>query len=379
MHAMHRLHQFTDPNDLHRPAVLLVDDVSANLVATRAALEDGATRILTAASGQQALDILSSQQVAVALLDVHMPGMSGFELASHMRSAEGTRETPIIFLTASAQDVEQAFHGYEVGAVDYLNKPIDRHILRSKVSTFVTLAEARRRLEEADRMRELFMAALGHDLRNPLSSVLMAAELAADCDIDAEARAALGRIHEGATRVSRLVEQLLDTTRFRNDGQVVLVPTEVDLQALVDTIVAEFQRAASRFRIDFLGDSKGFWDPDRLAQVMSNLVGNAVQHSPPEAPIRLRIDGRKGEQVVLQVQNGGPPIPERLRPILFEPFRRFESKTDRHPGLGLGLFITRQLVLAHGGTIEVESSEDAGTTFTLRLPRDPRPPPSPGT
>jgi signal transduction histidine kinase len=149
---------------------------------------------------------------------------------------------------------------------------------------------------------------------------------------------------------------------------VALQTRPCDLRQLVDDVIGEAESARRRCQVDVQGDSAGTWDPDRMLQVAANLVGNAVQHSPAGSAIQVTIDGSAPSQVVLRVHNLGAPIPESLRPVLFDAFRG-QGKGERGGGLGLGLYITHQLVLAHRGTLDFESSAAAGTTFTASLPR----------
>ncbi len=348
------------------PCVLIVDDVADNLFALEAMLKRADIEILTARSGRAALEILLAREVAVAIVDVQMPEMDGFELASLMRGVERTRLVPIIFVTAGSRDQARVFRGYEAGAVDYLFKPIDEAVLRGKVDVFVTLERHRQELREAERMREMFIAVLGHDLRNPLSAIQMATELLLEGEATSEP---LQRILRNGKRMSRMIEQLLDATRFRTDGSVSLSPELADLRVLTEEILGELEHARARFRLEACGDTEGTWDVDRLLQILSNLISNATNHSPSGSPVTISIDGRDRDTVELWVHNGGPPIPEPLRGVLFEPFRRSDRQRRGQEGLGLGLYITKRLVEAHRGTIAVDSREGKGTRFVVRLPR----------
>jgi signal transduction histidine kinase len=354
----------------NRPVVLIVDDIADNLLAFEAMLRRDDIEIVTANSGRAALEILLAQDVAVAIIDVQMPEMDGFELASFMRSVEKTRYVPIIFVTAGSRNEARVFQGYEAGAVDYLFKPVDERVLRGKMDVFVALEKHRQELREADRMREMFIAVLGHDLRDPLSGILMSAHLmqrrSASDDPNNDI---VQRIVQNGQRMRRMIEQLLDATRFRGDGSVALDPSPADVRRLTDQILSEFVPATDRFLLDVVGDPVGTWDSDRLLQVLSNLIGNAARHSPADSPIRIAIDGSSRDTVSVRVHNGGPAIPKELRPILFEPFRRVAARRRGEEGLGLGLYITKQIIDAHGGTVSFASAVDEGTWFLVTLPR----------
>lgn len=347
------------------PVVLLVDDSANNLLALEGLLRRDDVEIVTARSGRAALDLLLERNVALAIIDVQMPEMDGFELASLMRGVEKTRYVPIIFVTASSSEPSLLFKGYDVGAVDYLFKPIDPQVLRSKVDVFITLEKQRQQLVQADRMREMFVGILGHDLRNPLQGILLSARAVLSCSTDGAVRKPVQAIIRCGERMARMIEQILDLTRIRVGGGLVLGATPADFGSILAQTVEEFAEHKNRFRIEIVGDTRGSWDVDWLLRVLSNLIGNAIEHSPPGTPVRIRVDGRPKDVLGFEVHNTGPAVPDEIRDVLFQPFRGH----TRTGGLGLGLFICEQAVLAHGGTIRFESSEDAGTCFRISLPR----------
>jgi signal transduction histidine kinase len=348
-----------------RPVVLLVDDSADNLLALEAMLRCDDFMIATALSGRAALDILLSHHVAVAIIDVQMPEMDGFELATLMRGVEKTRDVPIVFVTAGSRETSRMFKGYEVGAVDYLWKPIDEQVLRSKVDVFVRLERQRQQLMQAERMREIFVAILGHDLRNPLQGIKTATERAMRLAQDEEARKTLESIRQSGDRMARMIAQILDVTQMRAGAGLTIRRAPAELRLIVEQIVEEFSAHQSLFRVEYVGDTRGSWDVDRLLQLVSNLVGNAVEHGPQGGYVHVRVDGRAAAWVKFEVHNGGCGLPKRLRDMLFEPFR----SGDRTRGLGLGLFICKQIVEAHGGAIDVDSSDESGTSIRISLPR----------
>ena len=170
--------------------------------------------------------------------------------------------------------------------------------------------------------------------------------------------------------MARMIEQLLDFTRARIGGGIPLTRRDIDLEPLIHQIVDEEEVAATgwAFDVSLDGDHRGSWDPDRLAQVFSNLISNAVRHGSPSAPLRLAVDGRNAAFVDITVHNVGA-IPPLILPALFDPFQGTRSIGGGSQGLGLGLFISAQIIKAHCGEIRVDSSPDAGTTFSIRLPR----------
>lgn len=224
---------------------------------------------------------------------------------------------------------------------------------------------------ETARFRDHFIGIVGHDLRNPLTAIVTSAQLLLRYGNLGEKQArAVTRIGSSADRMARMIDDLLDFARTRLGGGFPIQPRRLNLLELSEHVVEEleFAHPERTVRVQAEGDLWGNWDSDRIAQVISNLVGNALQHSPHEVPILVSLHGHD-EVVVLQTHNGGPPIPREVLPHVFEPGRRGDARAG---GLGLGLFIVQQIVLAHGGTIEASSSEEQGTTFTVTLPRKSR-------
>jgi signal transduction histidine kinase len=241
--------------------------------------------------------------------------------------------------------------------------------------TYLELAQERDcRLAEVERalsFSDTFVGVLGHDLRNPLAAIMTTSDLLLRREQDARISGPIERIRSSADRMARMIEQILDFTRARIGGGIPIHTRTVDIQDLAHDLVEELEGAASRgIVIESTGDTCGEWDPDRLAQVISNLLANAIEHGASNEPIRLVIDGTKGDVVRIEVWNAGS-IAEDVLPRLFHPFgaARAVRGAGKAKGLGLGLFIVHQIAEAHEGTIDVESSELEGTRFNISLPR----------
>ena len=224
--------------------------------------------------------------------------------------------------------------------------------------------------KRAEQFQERLLGIVGHDLRNPLSNISLTAQMLLRRDgVPESVLTGVRRIASSGDRMARMINDLLDFTRASVGGGIPLDPRPTDLCALVQDTVAEFELTyPGRVALSCSrGAHSGTWDPDRLAQVVSNLVGNALVHGDGATPVRvaLRADGR---DVVLSVHNAGVPVPAELLPHIFDPFKQARAASGR-PGLGLGLYIAQQLVLAHGGSITVCSSAAEGTEFMVRLPR----------
>ncbi|HLK89145.1 MAG TPA: sensor histidine kinase [Polyangia bacterium] len=228
-------------------------------------------------------------------------------------------------------------------------------------------------IAQLDQYRDQFLAVLGHDLRNPLHAVaLSAASLARPKESSERQAVAVRRILNASERMSRMVSDLLDLTRTRLGNGIPVVKRPTSLEAACNQVVDELQAAhpGRRVILDYRGDLSGTWDRDRLAQIISNLVANALQHGNAAEPVTVRAVSN-GSAAILTVHNHGKPIPPASLKRLFEPMVRLSDGQDfgQSASLGMGLFIVRELVKAHGGTVAVTSTPEDGTTFRVTLPR----------
>ncbi len=228
--------------------------------------------------------------------------------------------------------------------------------------------------ERLNRSRQLFLAILGHDLRNPLTAIRMSAQLVSRTNADIESIEALSMIETESKAMAKLIGDMIDFASTLLGSAMPLNCEPVDLQILCREVVDGFRAAHPQRTLHFnpSGDLTGNWDAARIRQIISNLLGNALQHGSPKGPVEL-LAASEGSTVVLSVHNEGEPIPPEALPTLFDPLVRYataESALRRAPGsIGLGLYIVREIVNAKGGTITVASTAQQGTTFTVRIPR----------
>jgi PAS domain S-box-containing protein len=229
-------------------------------------------------------------------------------------------------------------------------------------------------LKQAATFRERFVGIVGHDLKSPLTAITGAARfLLSRTELGEEQAELVHRIVSSAGRMERMIADLLDFTRSRLGGGFPVRPRATDLHQICRQIVDEAAVAHPDRRIvlEQNGDGRGAWDPDRVAQVISNLLDNALKYGAKESPVHVASRGRAAD-VLLEVRNAGPAIPADALPGLFDPFRRAASDERggaERRGLGLGLYIAREIAAAHGGSIDVASSAEHGTAFTVRWPR----------
>ena len=353
-----------------KPVFLLVDDKAENLLALEALLRRDDLEIVTALSGQEALELILRHDIGLAIVDVQMPDMNGLELAELMRGTERSKRIPIIFITAGMHDRDTVFNGYDSGAVDFLHKPVDPRILKNKVETFYQLCRQRLELAETLRFHETFVATVGHDLKNPLNSIVMASQILATQTDDVKQQEMAGRIRRSAQRMASMIDELYDLSRCRLDGGLALRQRLVELSPAIQRVVDE-HRLSANVPIEYReeGGVKVYCDDIRMTQLISNLIGNALKHGTPGAPVEVRLAANDTE-VEIAVHNAGA-IAEDVKKSLFDPFVSSDRKRGGKDGLGLGLYIVEQIVRAHDGRIEVHSSLEEGTTFMVRVPRDP--------
>jgi signal transduction histidine kinase len=378
---------------------LLVDDLPENLLSLEAVLRREGVEILKATSGVQALEILLKHEVALALLDVQMPEMDGFELAETMRGNERTRRTPIIFLTAGSTDRTRRFRGYEAGAVDFLEKPLEPDILRSKCDVFFELYRQRQQiaaqrdalaatadensrllresrqyaaaLQDADRRKDEFLATLAHELRNPLAPISNSVSILSSAKSPPDVRdQALGMMERQVKQMIRLVDDLMDVARITR-GKITLKTERIALADVLQSAAETSQPLIAQFEHGLVLDlpEAPVWleaDFTRLNQVFSNLLNNAAKYSEPGREIRLSAQS-DGRTATISVKDQGIGISPETMTRIFDMFAQADGSLERaHGGLGVGLTLVKSLVEMHGGRIEA-SSEGAGQGSEFRV------------
>jgi len=369
-----------------RSRILVVDDVEENLVALEALLRRDDVDIVTARSGTDALELILQHEFALAFIDVQMPEMDGFELAELMRGAERSKYIPIIFLTAGTREMQRVFRGYESGAVDFLFKPVDPQILRHKTDTFVVLDQQRKKLaeqyqqlqesegllREAVQAREDVLAVVSHDIRNFLQAIKSGVQLLnkSPDKLGADAKAAIhSRMSSTVDLMGRVIADLLDMASIRSGSIEVMMRPEVAAQ-LINEAVAVHEPMAQQKGIQLLAscdipNQVVSCDRERVLQVFSNLLGNAIKFCRRDDRIDVTVR-RVDNYVQASVADTGPGIASDDLPMVFDAY--WSGAKDRRTGTGLGLYITKRIVEAHGGRIWIESEQGKGTTVHFTLP-----------
>jgi two-component system NtrC family sensor kinase len=399
-----------DPNhELTRPAVLVVDDIQGNLVAFEALLGDLDCDIVCVRSGDAALRQLLRREFAVMLLDVQMPEMDGYEVASHARANPGTREVPIVFLTATHDNEENVLRGYGSGAVDFLFKPVDPTILRAKVQVFLDLyagkrliGDSKRALERTneelnDAYRELkkthaqlvqsakmaslgeLVAGIAHEINNPLAFALSHLDTARrDLTAVGEATSAalpdplkprwaraetrLLEMGVGLERIRELIVKLRTFSRL-DEGEHKLVDVRASVESVL-TILGHRLKDRITVETTFEPPAEIECYPSLLNQALMNLVGNSIDAMEDGGTVGIHAGAHNG-QFEIVVSDTGHGIPDAIKDRVLEPF--FTTK-EVGKGTGLGLSITYSIIQKHGGSIVIEDGDPTGTRIRLRIP-----------
>jgi len=294
------------------------------------------------------------EHVAAAHVDLRIE--SGFDLVQIMAEYRALRACVLRLWRET--DPDGFLHGGE--EITRFGDAVDRAV-----------AETVPAYEQRDaRYRDRFLAMLGHDLRNPLNAILLSAmSLARAEGLNEKQLGTVSRIGSSARRLNQMVNDILDFARGRLGSPMPITRVRANLGTLAREVADEVRSANPEFLVDVdtHGDSDGDWDGERLKQLLSNLLTNAIQHGGAKK-VGLSVKGEEN-LVFLEVHNEGPPIRKELLGTMFDPLVQGRSSTQNPTGLGLGLFIVKEIVSAHNGTVSVASSEDAGTTFSVSLPR----------
>ncbi|MDQ8005107.1 MAG: hybrid sensor histidine kinase/response regulator [Pedobacter sp.] len=367
--------------------ILLVDDTPENLISLKNVLEKHGFEVDTANSGEEALKKVLKNSYVLIILDVQMPEMDGFEVAEVISGYSKAKETAIIFLSAANTEFRFIAKGYSSGGLDYITKPVDINILLLKIKTFYRIYEQSRKLnevqkalleeiefrKEAERKKDDFISIASHELKTPLTSVKGYIQLLErglnKGDIDL-VKSHLSKAQVQLEKLNGLIADLLDISKIES-GKLKFNKQYFDIDPLLDSIIEVIHQSNPDFKIIKEGkvNAKIFGDEMRIEQVVVNFLTNAIKYSPgtTEAHMKVRLEN---SELYLGVKDSGIGMqPEQIKRV-FEKFYRVEETSHRFQGLGIGLYISSEIIKRHGGQINVKSVYGEGSEFYFTIPVD---------
>jgi two-component system, sensor histidine kinase and response regulator len=363
-----------------RPKILAVDDRPENLVAIEKVLQDLEVEVIKAGSGNEALKATLHHDFILALLDVQMPEMDGYELAGILREEEKTNRLPFIFISAVYTDNLNVFKGYEKGAFSFITKPFKAEILINKVKFFmekhqqeIELQMKNAELVAINHELEAFSYSISHDLRAPLRALSAYSKMLEEDfsdKLDEEGRRLLDNIHQHAQKMGTLVDDLLEFSRL---GRKAPKKSRVDMNETVQTVLGEVSHAYPHHaEVTVNPLEPGHADQGLITQVWFNLVSNAIKYSSKREHPRVEIGCSRGdEETIYYVKDNGAGFDMKYAGKLFGVFQRLHNPKE-FSGTGIGLAIVQRIVNKHGGRIWCEAAVDRGASFYFTLPSDSR-------
>jgi two-component system, sensor histidine kinase and response regulator len=354
--------------------VLIVDDIPSNIKILAAIIKED-YEILIATSGQKALEVIAAHEVDLILLDVIMPDMDGYEVCKILQESDKTRQIPIIFITAS-NSPEDEIRGLDLGAVDFITKPINPPIVKARVKTHIELCKSRLAAMAANLAKSQFIATMSHEIRTPLNGIMGLASLLQSSALSSLQLHRLQQIQNSGTALLHTLNDILDLSKIEaNMMELELSVFSLDevLKVLSDLLESRLIEKGIELEIKVSPEVPHLLigDHGRLGQVLNNLTGNAIKFTKKgKISVHVEVAGQNQENTTLQffVRDTGIGIPPDAITTMFDPFAQADSSTTReYGGSGLGLTICRRLLKLMGGEISVESEFGKGSTFQFQI------------
>jgi len=365
--------------------ILIVDDTPENLISLKRVLERHNFEVDTASSGEEALKKVLKNEYVLIILDVQMPGMDGFEVAEAISGYSRAKETAIIFLSAVNKELKFITRGYSSGGLDYITKPVDMDILLLKVKTFYRINEQSRKLIEiqkalldeiefrkrAERKKDEFISIASHELKTPLTSVKGYMQLLGRSidkgDIE-KVKDHLTKAQVQLEKLNELIADLLDISKIES-GKLKFNKKHFVMDILLDNVTDIIRQSNPEFNIVRKGKAEQeiYADEMRIEQVIINFLTNAIKYSPGTHEIQINVN-IKDDKIYLGVRDFGIGIGPEQQKHVFDKFYRVEETSIHFQGLGIGLYISAEIVRRHGGQIGVRSIAGEGSEFYFIIP-----------
>lgn len=365
--------------------ILIVDDTPENLISLKKVLEKHSFEVDTASSGEEALKKVLKNEYVLIILDVQMPGMDGFEVAEAISGYSKAKETAIIFLSAANTELKFITKGYSSGGLDYITKPVDMDILLLKVKTFYRIYEQSRKLieiqkalldeiefrKQAERKKDEFISIASHELKTPLTSVKGYVQLL-DRSIDKgdvpTLKKHLGKAQVQLEKLNELITDLLDISKIES-GKLKFNKQPFIMDNLLDNVMEIIHQSNPEFKLVKTGTASRELCADemRIEQVIINFLTNAIKYSPGTNEIHINVEDR-GDRIYVGVKDFGIGIDEEQQKNVFEKFYRVEETAIHFQGLGIGLYISAEIIRRHEGDVGVISNPGEGSEFYFSIP-----------
>jgi two-component system sensor histidine kinase/response regulator len=365
--------------------ILIVDDTPENIISLKKVLEHHNFEVDTASSGEEALKKVLKNEYVLIILDVQMPGMDGFEVAEAISGYSKAKETAIIFLSAVNTENKFITKGYSSGGLDYITKPVDMDILLLKVKTFYRIYEQSRKLieiqkellneiefrKQAERKKDEFISIASHELKTPLTSVkgyMQLLERNLERGDIATVKRHLDKAQIQMEKLNDLIADLLDISKIES-GKLKFNKKFFDVNVLLDSVIEIIHQSNPEFKILKKGtvEKEIYADEARIEQVVINFLTNAIKYSPGTTEVHINLEGL-GESIYLGVRDFGIGIDKEMQKHVFDKFYRVEETAIRFQGLGIGLYISAEIIRRHSGEIGVKSQSGEGSEFYFKIP-----------
>ena len=364
-----------------RPKLLIVDDQPNNLKAFSKLLSEFNVDIMTAQSGNKALQLALSHEFSLVLMDVQMPDMDGYETADLLLNIESNEHVSIIFITAAYKDADHQIRGYRCGAVDYLEKPVDDRILLSKVSIFIKLWEQQKKLEQqvllydkANNAKSKFLSSMSHELRTPLNAILgfgQILKLDSDPSLSEDQKENVDYILSSGKHLLNLINDVLELSTIEG-GKLMLSIENIDLIDVMKDTLSLLQPITMKANIQLQLKTNlalvVLADYTKLKQVLINLISNAIKYNKPNGSVTVEWSKTADNKVIITVTDTGIGIPKDQYKKVFGAFNRLGQEQSDIEGTGIGLVVTKNIIEMMGGTIGFDSVEEQGSTFWIEIP-----------